>query len=239
MWRRTGGAAHVTVAVLSALILAAGKQQEVRVREVVQWEAAPSWENNTIVYDLAIVQEAGWRKQTVAQAVDQVEAIFEQCGVRVAAESVHWLEIPVDLHALEESAQQSLLAVLPQRRPMALFVNRTTEGDSAYSYLASAPVATRGTAWLTRNSHPACVGALLAHELGHILLDTARHSSNPGNLMSHTCTVSNVAGFRPGTNLTRSQCDTLRRLETRRAPGGETGMSVPGRGNAQGWHGSQ
>jgi len=230
---------HVMIAVLSALTLAAGKQPEIRILEEVHRPVEPRRENNTIVYDLAVAQGAGWRKHRVAQAIDRAEAIFEQCGVRVAAESVHWLEIPVDLHVLEESAQRRLLAVLPQRRPMALLVNRTTEGDSAYSYLASAPVASRGTAWLTRNSHPVCVGALLAHELGHILLDTARHSSDPGNLMSHTCTVSNVAGSRPGTELTRSQCDTLRRLETRRAPGVETGMSVPGRGNAQGWHGSQ
>lgn len=183
---------------------------EVKVAEVVEYGTERAGDD-TILYALAVLNGAGWEKSRVNEAIRRVEAVFSRCGVTVTAGTVYRLDAPPGFLDLEEPMQSSLLAALPAPRPIALLVDQTTDGDVAYSYLSSAPVASRGTAWVTRNSRPACLPTLLAHELGHILLDTPRHVDDPNNLMSHTCTVSNLAGDRPGTHLNESQCEAIRK----------------------------
>lgn len=163
-----------------------------------------------MVYPLAVLEGAGWEWPQIELAVRQVEEIFGQCGVTVTAETVYMVSAPEDFLELDEPMQARLLAAIPETRPAALLVGRTTDQDTAYSYLASAPVASRATGWVTRAARPACLGVLLAHELGHILLDTARHSTDPDNLMSHTCTISNVRGSAAGARLSAAQCRKLR-----------------------------
>lgn len=168
---------------------------------------------DALTYQVAIMEGAGWQRETVDRAIAQVEAIYAQCDVRVAAADVCWRQMPGTLKTLDESEQADLLAKLPRERPLAVFVDRTTTGDTAYAYRMSAPVASRGTAWITRKSHLSCLGVLLAHELGHILLDTANHSADPKNLMAYTCTHSNIAGSTSNTRLSESQCRRLRALQ--------------------------
>lgn len=204
------------VAVRAALLvlcvvpaLPALAMDRVEVAEVVE-HGRERDEDHTIRYTLAVLNGTGWKKRDVDGAVRRVEAVFAGCGVTVLPRAVYWLDAPASFAELDEPMQTRLLATLPSTRPIALLVDRTTDRDVAYSYLPSAPVATRGTAWVTRNSHPACLAPLLAHELGHVLLDTPRHSNDPDNLMSPICTVSNLAGDRPGTRLNESQCAILR-----------------------------
>jgi len=161
-------------------------------------------------YRVAVLEHSGWRPETVGRAINEARAIFGQCRIVVDAETVYWLSAPDDFQELDEAEQARLLSAVRVKRPVAVFVNQTPAGDVAYSYLESAPVASRGTAWITRNSDEACAGRLLAHELGHILLDTDRHSSDPDNLMAHTCVHSNVSGFHTNTELNREQCERLR-----------------------------
>lgn len=188
----------------------AGPRQDVTVVDVLERTSGHRLAEADVVYPLAVLESAGWERARVERAIAEVEGIFGQCGITVSAGSVYRLAAPEAFRELDESMQARLLAELPPTRPIALLVDRTADGDTAYSYRMSAPVASRGTAWVTRNSQPACLAPSLAHELGHILLDSPRHSGDRRNLMSHTCTVSNVAGSRPGTELTDSQCGKLR-----------------------------
>ena len=163
-----------------------------------------------VVYPLAVLESADRSAAHVQRAVRRVETIFGQCDITVAAGPVFRVATPPAFGPLDEAKQSQLLAHLPPARPAALLVEHSADRDVGYSYLMSAPVASRGTAWITREVGPACLAPVLAHELGHILLDSAHHSDDRANLMFHTCTVSNVAGTRPGTALTDAQCRKLR-----------------------------
>lgn len=164
---------------------------------------------STVRYEVAVLEEAGWRLDEIERAIQASESIYAQCGVTLHAVAIHRLRAPPAYQLLEEEDQARLLSGLAAGRPLVLFVNRTAAGDTAYSYRRSAPVAERGTAWITRTAAPSCVGVLLAHELGHILLDTARHSRQADNLMSYTCTHNNLAGAAPAARLSKAQCRRL------------------------------
>lgn len=211
MWRRTGRAVGWALLAVFMLPATAGPDYGTEDVEVIELTTRPGQRDDAaITYPLAVLDSAGWGRDRILRAVHEVEDIFGQCGVVVTAEPVYRLKAPSRYRKLDPFMQARILSRLPSTRPIALLVDQTTDRDVAYSYLDSAPTASRGSAWVTRNGHPACTGVLLAHELGHILLNSARHSDDPDNLMSHTCTVSNVAGFRPVARLSGSQCDQLR-----------------------------
>jgi len=208
---RTPGVIFVAVVAAAAALSPAPAEpaERVRVAEVTAYRPERGGDK-TIVYPLAVLKSAGWENEQVLRAIREVQAVFSHCGVSVAAGSVYWLDAPDEFLELEESMQPRLLAVLPPARPAALLVGQTTDRDVAYAYLASAPIASRATAWVTRNSHPGCLGTLLAHELGHVLLDSPHHPADPANLMSHTCTVTNWDSPRRGVALNQAQCQKLR-----------------------------
>lgn len=211
MWRSTGRAVGWTFLALFMPPATAGADYGTEDVEVIERTTGPGQRDDAaITYPLAVLDSAGWDRGRILRAVHEVEDIFGQCGVVVTADPVYRLKVTSQYGKLDPSMQARILSKLPSTRPIALLVDQTTDRDVAYSYLDSAPTASRGSAWVTRNGHPACSGVLLAHELGHILLKTARHSDDPDNLMSHTCTVSNLAGFRPAARLSGSQCEQLR-----------------------------
>lgn len=171
----------------------------------------PAHRDEGVHYAAAITAGSGWRREAVENAIEQARTIFDQCRVTVDARVVYWLEASPALGEIDEANQDRVLSILGKERPLAVFTGQTTAGDVAYSYLRSAPVASRATAWVTRRGAGKCAGVLLAHELGHILLDTPRHHADDRNLMSHTCTRSNVSGSTPGVGLDDEQCAALRR----------------------------
>ncbi|MBS1270068.1 MAG: hypothetical protein MAG794_01021 [Gammaproteobacteria bacterium] len=210
---RRAAATRLGLLVLAALVSPVTTSGPgIEVVEVTQ-HGGPERGATGVTYPVAVLLGAGWKREQIERAIGDTEAIYARCGVVVTAGAIYWLQAPDDFQVLDEAEQTGLLTKLEPERPAAVFVNQTTDGDIAYSYLESAPIAGRGTAWITRNSDPTCIGALLAHELGHIMLDAARHSSQPGNLMAHTCTHSNIAGATPNTALSEAQC---RRLRARR-----------------------
>lgn len=211
MWRSAGRGVGWAVLAVFMLPATAGPDYGSEDLEVIERTTVPRQRDDAaITYPLVVLDSAGWDRDHIARAVQEVEDIFGQCGVVVTAEPVYRLKAASRYRELDPSMQAGILSKLPSTRPIALLVDQTIDRDIAYSYLDSAPTASRGSAWVTRNGHSACTGVLLAHELGHILLNTARHSDDPDNLMSRTCTVSNVAGFRPAARLTGSQCEKLR-----------------------------
>lgn len=211
MWPERGRAAAALALALSALLpVVVASDRDVAVFAVREPPGSDISREADVVYPLAVLASADWPPAAIERAVGEVERIFAQCGTTVTAGPRYRLQAPADYRELDEPMQARLLERLPAARPIVLLVDRTVDGDVAYSYLPSAPVASRGSAWITRHSDPACLGPLLAHELGHILLDSERHSDDRDNLMFHSCTVANVAGTHPGTNLTEAQCARLR-----------------------------
>jgi hypothetical protein len=211
MWRSAtcalGVVAHILTIQPQTL---AGQFDGVVVTELAELSDGRRMHEADVVYPLAILDQVGWDRPDVERAIRQVEDIFGQCGITVTAGAIYRLQAPEAFRVLDESMQPDLLAGLPPDRPVVLLVDRTTDNDVAYSYLESAPVPSRGSAWITRRSRDVCLGVLMAHELGHILLDAARHSSDPGNLMSHTCSFSNVSGSGISAHLSAAQCKRLR-----------------------------
>lgn len=192
--------------------------------EILKLDRRPPAEAAGVGYQVVVLAGAGWRDSDIEEAVGEASAVFASCDVAVHATAVYWVKAPAGYQELDEREQAGLLAPLGGRRPVALFVNRTTERDIAYSYLNTAPVASRGTAWITRDSAPSCVGPLLAHELGHILLNSGRHVDDQRNLMSYNCVTMNITGFRLNTELTEGQCKRLQaRVAGRPDPGTASG----------------
>lgn len=167
-------------------------------------------EDANVAYRVAILAGVGWEGTDMERIVREIEDIFGQCRVTASARDIHWLEVGEQFHVLDASLESRLLDALPPDRPVILLVDRTTHQDLAYAYLPSAQRDKRGTAWITRAVPAACMAPLIAHELAHILLDSADHSDDPRNLMHHSCSVSNIAGASAGTGLTESQCERIR-----------------------------
>ncbi len=203
----------VATLILSGLLAAAppapGSEERIEIVETTP-RGEPGNLQGDFVYPVAVLTGAGWERDQIEQAIRKAEAIYAQCGVMVTAGTVYWMKTPDEFHALDEIEQAELLSRLPPERPLAVFVDRTTDDDIAYSYLKSAPVASQGTAWITRRGHDSCVGSLLAHELGHILLNTAQHSSERHNIMAYSCTHSNIVRSQTNTRLSEAQCRQLR-----------------------------
>ena len=197
---------------LAALFSCAVQGDTVEVAGVTRFEAQSPGTGGTR-YLVAVLSGSGWKREEIENAIKQARMIFDQCRVVVDVRAIYWLKTAVEFDRLQETHQAEILSVLPHYRPVIGFIKDSRDNDVAYSYLQSAPVPSRGTAWITRAGDPGCVGTIVAHELGHILLDTARHSAGGGNLMSYTCVHSNIARFPAGNNLDEAQCDRLRELQ--------------------------
>jgi hypothetical protein len=162
-------------------------------------------------FTVVVVRNAGWQADEVAASVRSAAAIFlRRCNLSLTVERILTVDLPAAYQELDEGEEEQLAADL-DARPAVLFVNRTTEGHRAYSYLERWPIARAGTAWLTRQAPAACRGALLAHEIAHLALDDAEHSDDPDNLMSHRCGHSNLVNQLINTELDPQQCRLLAR----------------------------
>lgn len=90
------------------------------------------------------------------------------------------------------------------------FIHSTLENDTAFAYLPSANVVESGTAWVTRLVSTDCLPVIMAHEVGHLLLDDASHNSQLGNIMYHGCTSTN---FGNGYKLRKFSPDQCRKMQ--------------------------
>lgn len=188
----------------------ASPDDEITIVKTFDGASAAHVDGADVVYRVAMLAGVGWRGTDIAKITRDVEEIFDQCRITVAAGEMHWLETGAEFHILDEALESRLLGMLPPDRPIVLLVDRTTNQDLAYAYVRTAPPERRDTAWITQTVPDACLAPLMAHELGHILLDSTDHSDDPGNLMHHSCTVSNISGARAGTLLTEAQCERIR-----------------------------
>lgn len=192
--------------VLSSKIFAS--DDGINITKIIALEA-DSNNHRVVYYDIAVLNNAGWQQIDIERAITKSKAIYAQCNVHLEAQSIRWLDTPQIYLNLNESNQADIIEQLPASRPLVVFIQQTTDGDNAYSYLLSAPLSSQGSAWITRKSSDECTGVLMAHELGHILLDTDSHAADIDNLMAYSCTHSNIQGAKPNTDLTPEQCAKL------------------------------
>lgn len=155
--------------------------------------------------ELSLFAFAGssWTQRRIAAAVRGAAAILAQCGVALEAATLYRLEGGApEMRDLDTPRSRALARELDPARPAVFFV-RDTRNSPQFEAEAfgHGNTATRpelaGTVWITAGIRDLPVS--LAHELGHVLMDSGEHSEAPRNLMRADSAPEN-------TLLTRAQC---------------------------------
>jgi len=88
-------------------------------------------------------------------------------------------------------------------------VSGTAEEDVAFAHLPSLNSPSASTIWITERVNERCLAWIAAHEIGHVLLDSGKHSNGTVNVMSNGCTVSNWSNSIKTPGWTTEQCSAL------------------------------
>ena len=164
-----------------------------------------------IDFSVVVFREVGWNVREVRRVLREASDIYAHaCYFSLNLVAIRYLDVDQSLHRIDEYLQQQLLASLDGfARPTLFFVGDTHAGDFAYAYLEGTASPSQGTAWMSRRVPKRCRGRLLAHEIGHIALNTGRHSKQPENLMQSHCRDSNLDNHMANTGLSDNQCQIL------------------------------
>ena len=160
--------------------------------------------------DVFIVGEA--RSVSLVQAaIKNVAKIYEKCLIGLRA-TLSELPAATDLVVSKEQrytlAEKQLVTV-----PSVFVVFDTSEVEVAYAYLPSQRSEVSGTAWLTNRISDACFSWIMAHEIGHIVMDSAVHNAGPKNVMNNNCKSNNWTRNQLDPGWTPIQCKALRESE--------------------------
>ena len=165
---------------------------------------------HTVDLDVIVLSRAGWRIPEIHRAVGRAAEILAQCEISFARTRVRIVEAPRRFRYLHDSWSRRLVKRLEPARPAVFFVEETLR-QPAFEAEAFGQANTRGrpgmrdTVWITRAAKE--LGAVLAHELFHVLADLGRHETDPGNLMNERIDGGN-------TRLRDWQCERLRKVAT-------------------------
>ena len=161
-----------------------------------------SIEVNTIIIDDA--REAN----LLDQVMQGVDSIYQQCGISVTYQSQQ-----VDSTAeqvIDRQTRTSLVGQYKNDLITLFFVPRTAEADVAYAYIPSRGTPLASSIWITERVQEACLPWIAAHEIGHVLLDSGKHSNGSSYVMSNGCTVNNWSNSAASPKWKVEQCLTLR-----------------------------
>ena len=167
-----------------------------------QQNTTASIEVNAIIIDDA--REAS----LLDQVMQGVNRIYQQCGISVSYQSQQ-----VDLTAEQVIDRQTRTSLVEQYKDELItlfFVPRTAEADVAYAYIPSRGTPLASSIWITERVQEACLPWIAAHEIGHVLLDSAKHSNGSSYVMSNGCTVNNWSNSAASPKWKVEQCLTLR-----------------------------
>ena len=142
------------------------------------------------------------------QVMQGVNNIYQQCGISVSYQSQQ-----VDLTAKQVIDRQTRTSLVEQYKDDLItlfFVPRTAEADVAYAYIPSRGTPLASSIWITERVQEACLPWIAAHEIGHVLLDSGKHSNGSSYVMSNGCTVNNWSNSAASPKWTVEQCLTLR-----------------------------
>ena len=144
----------------------------------------------------------------VKTAMTKVTDIYQQCGLSLSIEvNSRPEESTTDLSEGMLNFYGRQHASYP---PTVYVVESTLERDVAFSYLPSLNRDISGTAWITNRVSDACFAWVVAHEIGHIALDSSAHHPDKRNVMNRFC--SGNSNFNRRTALPRwdeQQCAVL------------------------------
>ncbi len=165
---------------------------------------------NGFAFSVFIMDGSGWTLSDVAHTIREAASIYDkQCDFKISIRSIQQGTVALHLQNFNEVRQAKLLSMLKPERPTVFFIDNTQDRDIAYAYLENTASPSQGTIWITRRARKECRGSLLAHEIGHIALHFPSHQTDPGNLLSYSCTTSNIQNATLNIKLTAEQCRTL------------------------------
>jgi len=149
---------------------------------------------HTLPVNVTIVGNARDR-QFVSGAMDDVAEIYAQCNISLNLK-VNEAEDKnaIDINVSERYALTSRYARTDTQTrvwPSVFIVNSTAERDVAFSYLPSLERDVAGTAWISDRASEACFAWIVAHEMGHIILDSGVHHTDTRNVMNARCSNNN------------------------------------------------
>ena len=176
-------------------------------RERIPIEQRASAATHSVGITFAYLAETGWTKEDIFPAVAQIARIFDQCEVALETAELVRVAAPDRFRHFLTPVSRQLAAALQLAKPTVYFVDGMRQRPAF-----DAEAIGRGnsrtrpeladTVWVTRGTRD--LGIALAHELAHVLMDSADHLDEPGNLMREDTAPEN-------TRLSDSQCALLRR----------------------------
>lgn len=191
---------------------------------------APAWPENSIVildrhaftiersvatpsYRLSLVLVYfgdSWKPETIRSTVRKGARILAQCGVEIAKAELVRLDAPARYRVFDTPSSRELARALALSKPTIYFVAGTRQRPAfdaeaiGRGNSATRPEL-RDTIWVARGARD--LGVVLAHELGHVLMDSGAHSDAAHNLMRAETTPEN-------NRLSAEQCARLRETAT-------------------------
>lgn len=154
----------------------------------------------------AYLENAGWSREEILPAVEQLARILGQCGVTLTSAELVRVAAPARYRDFLTPVSRQLAAALQLSRPTVYFVAGTLQrpafdAEAIGRGNSGTRPELRDTVWVTHGTRD--LGIALAHELAHVLMDSGEHSEAPGNLMREDTAPEH-------TRLTDAQCARMR-----------------------------
>ena len=160
----------------------------------------------SLMIDVGIVRQA--READVLQTVfSGVNEIYQQCQISVSFDTQN-IDIPEN-DIIDRDRRINLVEQNKDDFPTVFYVAGTAEADVAYAYLPSFDSPLASSIWVTDRVNEACLAWITAHEIGHVLLDSATHSNGSRNVMSTGCKIGNWSNSFTKPRWTAVQCAAL------------------------------
>jgi hypothetical protein len=169
--------------------------------------AGPVPSTHRLQLDLITFRDTSWEPERILDAVRGGAAILAQCGIRLERAELYRFEGgDPGLRYLSTPVSRALVRRVRPAKPAVFFVRDTRHVPTFDAEaFGTGNTATRPelafTVWMTAWIRD--LPLALAHELAHVLLDSGRHSTEPGNLMRDETAPGN-------TQLTPEQCAGMR-----------------------------
>jgi hypothetical protein len=168
--------------------------------------AGPAPSTHRLQLDLVMFRDTSWEPEPILDAVRGAAAILAQCGIRLERAELYRFEggDPA-LRYLSTPVSRQLVRRVRPAKPAVFFVRDTRHVPTFDAEaFGTGNTATRPelafTVWMTAWIRD--LPLALAHELAHVLMDSGRHSVEPGNLMRDETAPGN-------TRLSPEQCASM------------------------------
>ena len=156
--------------------------------------------------DVINVNEA--RNSTLLREVlSEVNSIYRQCRIEVLFDTK--ITSLAEGQTIDSEARSKLAQRYKEVQPTMFFVPGTAEADVAFAHLPSLNSPAASTIWITERVSEGCLGWIAAHEIGHVLLNSGKHSNGSVNVMSNGCTITNWSNSIKTPEWTTEQCIAL------------------------------